>query len=330
MDATDMARRVVAVELEELRRLHDRLANKEGPASRALREATNLLRTVLDAGGKIVVLGVGKSGHIGDKIAATLTSTGSRAVVLNSLNALHGDLGIVEDGDVILALSYSGETEELLAVLPALSRFHVTVISMTANPDSTLARFSKVVLDVRVESEACPLGLAPTSSTTVMLVLGDALAMALVELRGFNREDFARFHPAGRLGRRLLLKASDVMRSGDRLALCTADISVRDALKCMTTCRSGAVVITDKGGKLVGIFTQGDFARRYQENSAVGDLPIGEVMTQNPAALRADQPAVEVLALIEQRQIDDVVVINAENQPVGLIDSQDLSRFHLL
>jgi arabinose-5-phosphate isomerase len=330
MDVTDMARRVVAAEIDELRLLLDRLADNEAPSSCAFREATNLLCAALDAGRKIIVLGVGKSGHIGDKIAATLTSTGSRAVVLNSLNALHGDLGIVEDGDVVLALSYSGETEELLAVLPALSRFDVSVISMTAKPNSTLARFSKVVLDVAVKSEACPLGLAPTSSTTVMLVLGDALAMALVELRGFNREDFARFHPAGRLGRRLLLKASDVMRSGDRLALCTTDVSVREALKRMTRCRSGAVVVTDERAKLAGIFTQGDFARRYQEHSAVGDLTIGDVMTRNPAALRADQPAVDVLAIIEQRQIDDVVVINADDQPVGLIDSQDLSRFHLL
>ncbi len=325
-----MASRVIAIEIEELRRLHHRLAEKPSQASKAFSEATALICATLDQGGKIIVLGVGKSGHIGDKIAATLTSTGSRAVVLNSLNALHGDLGLVEDGDVILALSYSGETEELLAVLPALTRFDVNVISMTANADSSLARFSKVVLDVSVESEACPLGLAPTSSTTVMLVLGDALAMALVELRGFNREDFARFHPAGRLGRRLLLKASDVMRCGDRIALCTADITVREALKRMTTCRSGAIIVTDHLGKLAGIFTQGDFARRYQEHTAVGDLKIGEVMTRNPTALRADRPAVEVLALIEQRQIDDVVVINAEDRPVGLIDSQDLSRFHLL
>src|SRR5450755_743767 len=194
MDYLEKARRVLDVEIFELQRLRERLDDK-------FSKAVELIKTSVEARGKVVVLGVGKSGHIGNKIASTLTSTGSPAVVLNSLNALHGDLGMVADGDVVLALSYSGETDELLNILPALSRFDVKIISICGNAKSTLAQNSHVHLDVRVEQEACPLNLAPTSSTTTMLVLGDALAMVLLEARGFKKEDFARYHPGGRLGR---------------------------------------------------------------------------------------------------------------------------------
>src|SRR5271156_888266 len=191
--------------------------------------------------GKIVIVGIGKSGNVGSKIAATLTSTGSTAVLLNSVDALHGDLGIVNDGDVILALSYSGESEELLNLLPALKRFSIKIVSFTGNLKSSLARHSDVSLNVRVPKEACPFNLAPTSSTTVMLVMGDALAMAVLQARGFKQKDYARFHPAGAIGRAMLLKVGDIMRMGSRNAIASGDLTVKEALLVMTRARSGSL-----------------------------------------------------------------------------------------
>jgi arabinose-5-phosphate isomerase len=215
------ARSVFTIEIEALTAVADRLGDSFIEALRACTQRRN----------KVVVIGVGKSGHIGEKIAATLTSTGCPAVVLNSLNALHGDLGIVSDGDTILAFSYSGETEELNNVLPALARFDVRIIALTGRPDFALGRAASTVLDVSVPREACPLNLAPTSSTTAMIVLGDALAMVLLEARGFQKDDFAKFHPGGKLGRTLLLGVREIMRPVDQLALVTRDTTIRDAIK---------------------------------------------------------------------------------------------------
>ena len=211
MDYIEKAVRVLDLEIAELQRLRGRLGE-------SFTRAVDLIKQTVEARGKVIVLGVGKSGHVGGKIAATLTSTGSPAVVLDSLNALHGDLGVVADGDIILALSYSGETEELLRILPAITRFQVDVIAMCGAANSTLAQNCDVLLDVNVEQEACPLNLAPTSSTTVMLALGDALAMVLLEARGFQKEDFAKFHPAGMIGRSLLLRVHQIMRPRSALA----------------------------------------------------------------------------------------------------------------
>jgi arabinose-5-phosphate isomerase len=280
--------------------------------------------------GKIVVLGVGKSGHIGGKIAATLTSTGAPAVVLDSLNALHGDLGVISDGDVILTLSYSGETEELIRVLPALARFDVKKIALTGNTASSLAKASDIVLDVSVSREACPHNLAPTSSTTVMLALGDALAMVLLEERGFSRDDFARFHPGGNLGRALLLKVRDIMRGGEDAAIVKATDAILDVLKVLTAKRAGAALVTDSDGRLAGIFTHGDFARRFPSDPAIGTRPVGEVMTVNPVTIGADKLAAEVLLVLEQHRIDDLVVTDADGKPLGAVDSQDLSRLKLI
>ncbi len=216
MDYIEKAVRVLDLEIAELQRLRGRLGE-------SFARAVDLIKQTIEARGKVIVLGVGKSGHIGGKIAATLTSTGSPAVVLDSLNALHGDLGVVADGDIILALSYSGETEELLRILPAIARFQVDVIAMCGAANSTLAQNCDVLLDVNVEQEACPLNLAPTSSTTVMLALGDALAMVLLEARGFQKEDFAKFHPAGMIGRSLLLRVHQIMRPRSALALVRPD-----------------------------------------------------------------------------------------------------------
>ncbi len=317
------ARRVFDVEIEALRGLRERL-------DETFAKAVELINEAVERRNKVVVLGVGKSGHIGDKIAATLTSTGSPAIVLNSLNALHGDLGIVSDGDVVLALSYSGETEELNNILAALTRFDVRIIAITGNLGSSLAKRADVALDCAVPSEACPLQLAPTSSTTAMLVMGDALAMVLLERRGFGREEFARFHPGGALGRSLLLKVGDIMRTGDALAVLDSQASVMDALRAMSRAKSGAAVITEDSGLLAGIFTHGDFARHFQNNPQLGFEKVSAFMTKNPISIRADKLAVEVLRVLETHRIDDIVVVNDEGCPVGLVDSQDLARHKLV
>src|SRR5499425_1405232 len=264
MDYLEKAKRVFDIEILELQRLRQRLGDD-------FSRAVALIKEAVDARGKVVVLGVGKSGHIGGKIASTLTSTGSPAVVLDSLNAMHGDLGMVADGDVILALSSSGETEELVRILPAIARFQVKIIAICGDADSTLAKNAHVVLDVNIEQEACPLNLAPTSSTTAMLALGDALAMVLLEARGFNKEDFARFHPGGMIGRSLLIRVHEVMRPREAMAIVSTDTSVRDVLKAMTGVRAGAAVVTGEDNQLLGIFTHGDFVRHFQSDSRIGE-----------------------------------------------------------
>ena len=323
MDTLGRARRVLSIETKELELLAKRLDEN-------FTRAVKLLRDAVERRGKIVVLGVGKSGHIGEKIAATLTSTGAPSVVLDSLNALHGDLGVVSDGDVILTLSYSGETEELMRVLPSLARFDVKKISLTGNADSSLAKASDVVLDVSVSQEACPHNLAPTASTTVMLALGDALAMVLLEERGFSRDDFARFHPGGNLGRSLLLKVRDIMRGGEDAAIVKVTDPVIEVLRVLTAKRAGAAIVVDDSGRLAGIFTHGDFARRFPSDPSIGTSPVGQAMTVNPVTIDADKLAAEVLVVLEQHRIDDLVVTDAGGKPLGVVDSQDLSRLKLI
>jgi arabinose-5-phosphate isomerase len=323
MNYLERASRVLELEIFELQRLRKRLDENFTRAIDAIKEA-------VEARGKVVVVGVGKSGHVGSKIAATLTSTGSPAVVLDSLNALHGDLGMIADGDVILALSSSGETDEMLRILPAIARFRVCFIAMCGDPASTLAQQAHIVLDVNVEQEACPLNLAPTSSTTVMLALGDAIAMVLLEARGFAKEDFAKFHPAGMVGRSLLMRVHQIMRPRASLALVPPDAKIRDVLKAMTDVRAGAAVIADIDGYLAGIFTHGDFARHFQADSKVGDRVVADLMTLNPVTVHQDKLAVEVLNLLERHRIDDLVVVDDEKKPVGMVDSQDLTRLKLL
>ena len=323
MDYLAKAGRVLDIEIFELQRLRQRLGPK-------FTTAIELLKQTVDGRGKIVVLGVGKSGHIGNKIAATLTSTGSPAVVLDSLNALHGDLGMVADGDAVLALSASGETEELLRILPAIVRFQVKIIAICGYANSTLAQNAHVFLDVNIEQEACPLNLAPTSSTTVMLALGDALAMVLLEARGFQKEDFAKLHPAGMIGRSLLMRVYQVMRPRPALALVASDTPIHAVLKAMTDVRAGAAVVADADGRLLGIFTHGDFARHFQSDPKIGERLVADLMTLNPVTIHRDKLAVEVLNLLERHRIDDLVVVDDDNVPVGIVDSQDLTRLKLL
>jgi arabinose-5-phosphate isomerase len=323
MDYLEKAKRVLDIEIFEVQRLRERL-------DESFIQAIQLIKEAVEARGKVVVVGVGKSGHIGSKIASTLTSTGSPAVVLDSVNALHGDLGMVADGDVVLALSSSGETDEMLRILPAIARFQVKIIAMCGDPKSTLAQNAHVILDVNVEQEACPLNLAPTSSTTAMLALGDALAMVLLEARGFQKEDFARFHPGGMIGKSLLVRVHQIMRPRDALALVGPNEPIRSVLKAMTSVRAGAAIVAGENGKLLGIFTHGDFARNFQSDSKIGERLVADLMTLNPVTVHQDKLAVEVLKLLEQHRIDDLVVVNDDQVPVGLVDSQDLTKLKLL
>lgn len=322
-EALEKARRVFEIELEEARQIAGRLDER-------FFEAVELLRACVEQRGKVVVIGVGKSGHIGDKIAATLTSTGTPAVVLNSLNALHGDLGLVVSGDVVLALSSSGETEELLNILSALARSDVKIIALTGNSDSSLARSAAVALDTSVSREACPLALAPTSSTTGMLILGDALAMVLLEARGFRKEDFARFHPGGHLGRTLFLRVRQIMRPPERMAIVAPEDTVLSAVREMTRKRCGAAVVGTPTGPVLGIFTQGDFARHFPTTPDIGSRRVSEYMTRNPITIDADALAGEALHLLQEHPIDDLIVVDAGKHPLGMVDSQDLSRLKVI
>ena len=288
-----------------------------------------LLLEMLRRRGKIVLVGIGKSGNVAQKIAATFNSTGCTAFVLSSVDALHGDVGIVSDGDVILAMSYSGESEELVNLLPALRQFSVQIVALTGSSRSSLAKDSDLVLNVRVPKEACPFNLAPTSSTTAMLVMGDALAMALLDARGFKEKDFARLHPSGAIGRALLLRVKDIMRAGVRNAVAPAGLTVKEALLVMTKAKSGSVSVVDKRGKLSGVFTDGDFRRRMAEDESVLRTPLADVMTKNPIHVREDALAAEALRIFNERNIDDLIVVNAKREPVGMVDSQDLPKLKL-
>lgn len=322
-DYLEKARRVIALEIDELQRLSGRLADPFCAAVDALKEAIDQQR-------KIVVVGVGKSGNIGHKIAATLNSTGATAVVLHSQNALHGDLGLVKPGDVVLAMSQSGETRELLDLLPNLRRFDVTIIGMTGREDSALGRHSDIVLHTGVEREACPLNLAPTSSSTVMLVLGDALAMVLLEARGFRSQDFAELHPSGHLGRILLTRVCDVMRRLDEIAVVDPDTPVHEALKRMTTHRAGAAVVVSADGGLAGVFTHGDFVRAFQQGGDLSGSAVSQFMTRDPISIEGQKLATEALQLLEKHRIDDLIVVDESGRPLGLLDTQDLSRMKLI
>ncbi len=323
MNYPEKARRVIQLEIDELQRLHARIDD-------SFARAIELMLPCVRNRGKLIVCGVGKSGNIGRKLAATLNSTGATTVLLNVGDALHGDLGVVDPGDLAILLSYSGETSELLDLLPHLKRFDISIVAITGGLQSTLAKNADVVLDVHVTQEACPLNLAPTSSTTTMLVLCDALAMALLEARGFQSEDFAKLHPGGSLGRALLTRVSDVMRSGDQLAKITPDTHVREALEAMTKARSGAAIVENDDGTLAGVFTHGDFVRAFQKDDAIAAKAVSGFMTPSPISIQADKLAAEVLATLQKYRIDDVVVVDGDGRAVGMIDTQDLTRLRLI
>jgi arabinose-5-phosphate isomerase len=310
-------RRVIQIEARALETLAGRL---DGAFSDAC-------RMILDSRGRVVTLGMGKSGHVAHKVAATLASTGTPAFFVHPAEAGHGDLGMITDADVVLALSYSGESDEILTLLPVLKRQGNRVIAMTGRAGSTLAREADLHLDVSVEVEACPLALAPTSSTTASLAMGDALAVALLEARGFTADDFARSHPAGSLGRRLLLHITDVMHAGADVPRVPLEATLGDALMEMSRKRLGMTAVVDSEGRLQGLFTDGDL-RRTLDNATVDvrTARIADVMTRQPRTIAADQLAVEAARLMETHKIGGLIVVDAAQRVVGALNIHDLLR----
>jgi len=317
------AREVFDIELAAVRAVRAQLDTQFELAVELVVEALRQRR-------KVIVVGIGKSGAVGRKIAATLTSTGSSSVVLDGVDAMHGDLGVVGDGDVVMALSYSGESEELLNLLPALKRFSVKIISLTGGVKSSLAKNSDVVLNVHVPKEACPFNLAPTASTTATLVMGDALAMAVLQARGFKQSDYAKYHPSGAIGRAMLLRVGDIMRAGERNAVAAEALTVKEALLVMTRAKSGSLAVVNARGKLTGVFTDGDFRRHMSTDAELLSRPIKSVMTPKPITVRDTALAMEAVKIFNERNIDDLIVVNAKNQPVGLVDSQDLPKLKMM
>ena len=274
--------------------------------------------------GRIIVTGMGKAGIIARKFSATLASTGTPSLSLHPVEALHGDLGMVGGDDVMIMISHSGESEEIKNLIPFIKQLGISLIGITGNLDSTLATHSNIVLNAGVEREACPLNLAPTASTTAALAIGDALAVALIEKRDFKPADFARFHPGGSLGKRLLLRVSDLMRKGERNPVVEADTPVKEVILKITSARAGAASIVDKEGRLSGFFTDGDLRRHIEDQPNILELPVHRVMTKKPLTVHQDRLAVEALRLLGLRKVDELPVIDDLGRPVGMLDVQDL------
>jgi len=283
-------------------------------------------KIMLACEGRIVVTGMGKSGHIGNKIAATLASTGSPAFFVHPGEASHGDLGMITSKDVVLALSNSGTTAEILTILPLIKRMHAPLISMTGAPKSTLAQTADAHLDVSVAEEACPHGLAPTSSTTATLAMGDALAIALLEARGFSAEDFAISHPGGALGRRLLLKVEDIMHSGEQIPLVSETTPLSQALMVVTEKKLGMTAVIDTNNQLLGVFTDGDLRRTLDSGVDIHQIRVNEVMTSHCKTIRPNVLAAEALAIMEEDKINALIVTDDDNHPVGALNMHDLLR----
>jgi arabinose-5-phosphate isomerase len=317
------AREVIATEVESLQKAARGLGKE-------FSEAVVLLLSCLNGGGKIVVTGMGKNLHIAQKISSTLASTGSTSVWLNPAQAMHGDLGILSEGDVVLALSYSGESDELTSILPIVKRMGASIVALTGDTGSSLAKYSDVVISAAVEREACPFNMAPTSSTTVALAVGDALAMVLLEARGFKKEDYAQLHPGGAIGRALLLHVSDIMRTGDRLASVRNTAKVKNAVVAMTKARSGSAGVVDSRNRVLGIFTDGDLRRHISKRANVLELPVKQVMTKSPITVKAGQLAIDVLRIYEAHNIDDLLVVDGNGRLVGAVDIQDLPKLKIL
>ena len=313
---TALGRAVIETEAAAISALLERIDDRFAQACQYL----------LECKGRIVVIGMGKSGHIGNKIAATLASTGSPAFFVHPGEASHGDLGMITPQDVVLALSNSGETSELLIILPLLKRLGVPLIAMTGKPHSTLARESEVHLDVSVEKEACPLGLAPTSSTTAALVMGDALAVALLQARGFTAKDFALSHPGGSLGRRLLLHVSDIMHTGDALPVVSDSASLHDALAMMSAKGLGMTAVVDPQGRLSGVYTDGDLRRTLNNPVDIHTLRVKDVMTRQCKTVPPDMLAAEALQLMDEKKINGLLVVGDGKTLVGAFNMHDLLR----
>jgi arabinose-5-phosphate isomerase len=316
-------------DVKEVLSLAKRVIEIEAQAVESLRESITgdffvAVELLANCEGRVVVSGIGKSGHVGRKIAATFASTGTAAFFVHPAEAAHGDLGMVCREDVVIMLSYSGETNELLTIVPAIKRDGAKLIAMTGNPSSSLAKYADVHLNVHVSQEACPLNLAPTASTTATLVMGDALAVAVLSCKGFTEEDFARSHPAGALGRRLLLHVADVMRIGTAVPMIQRDAVWADALVEMTSKGMGMTAVVDEQSKLLGIFTDGDLRRVLENQQDVKELKIVDLMQKKPYTVKASQLAHEAAALMEQKRVNQLLVVNDDQQVVGALNMHDL------
>lgn len=315
-DFIGLANAVITAEIEAIQALNERLDDEFNKSCEA----------ILACKGRVIVSGMGKSGHISNKIAATLASTGTPAFFVHPGEALHGDLGMITGDDVVIAISNSGNTEEVLTLTGIVKRLGAIVIGMSGFNESALAKISDYHLNISVEKEACPMGLAPTSSTTVTLVLGDALAVALLEARGFTAEDFARSHPGGRLGKRLLVHVKDIMHSGDETPRCLPDTLLSDAILEITGKKLGATLVVDVDNTLFGIFTDGDLRRAFEDGVDLKNITIGEIAHQNCITTQADELAVNVVNLMQDKQITVLPVINSNNNVEGIIHMHDLLK----
>jgi len=309
-------KRVLNIEARAIAALVDRLDDR-------FAKAVDLL---LQCAGKVVVSGMGKSGLIGQKIAATLASTGTPAFFVHPADGIHGDLGMLAKEDALLAISNSGETEEVLKLLPFMKRLGIPIIALTGRTQSTLAKHSDVVLDVSVSEEACPLGLAPTSSTTAALAMGDAVAIALLQKRGFKEEDFAQFHPGGALGRRLLFKVRDLMHQGEALPRVSATASAKDAVREMTSKKLGMTTLVDAKGRLAGVITDGDLRRALAQITDIGAARVDDVMSAQPRSIRPEALAAEAVQIMETHKINQLLVVDARGELVGALNMHDLFR----
>ncbi len=315
-----MAQQALDIESQALLGLRDRLNGEAGEAF------VRAVQAVLNCQGRVVVMGMGKSGHVGRKIVATLASTGTPAMFVHPAEAHHGDLGMVTPGDVVLAISNSGESEELTALLPLLKRQGVVLLAMTGRPQSSLARHADIVLDCFVAVEACPLNLAPTASTTAQMALGDALAVTLLDARGFKAEDFARSHPGGSLGRKLLTHLRDVMRSGDALPRVLPQAAFSDVMREMSAKGLGAAIVVDAAGKVLGVFTDGDLRRKIEAGVELRSATAEQLMTPGPRTIRDDVLAAEAVALMEAHRVNTLLVVDADGVLTGAITTNDLMR----
>ena len=316
IDFLASARRTIELERDAV---NDLLSQLDGDFEKACKLALNCT-------GRIIVTGMGKSGHIGNKIAATLASTGTPSFFVHPGEASHGDLGMFTRNDVVIALSNSGETSEVLSILPLIKRMNAPLISITGNPDSTLSRAGDASLNVTITEEACPLNLAPTSSTTATLVVGDALAIALLEARGFSAEDFAFSHPGGSLGRKLLLKVSDIMHSGADIPRVNEKTMLHQALIEVTQKRLGMTTVTDEAGVLLGIFTDGDLRRALDHEVDMKQTLITDVMTTDCTTVHSDMLAAEALQIMQDKQINALIVLDQQQRPVGALNMHDMLK----
>jgi len=314
LGSIEEARRVLKIEAKAIKNL----------ISAVDRNFERAVERIASCKGRIVVMGMGKSGLIGKKIAATLASTGTPSFFLHPAEGILGDVGMMSEGDLVLALSYSGETEEIEKLLPVIKKMSLGLISITARPKSKLARASDIVINVKVEEEAWPYNLVPTASTTAMLAIGDALAIALLKKKKFRKEDFARLHPGGSLGKRLLLRVGDIMRKGEDNPIIRQEKTVREALLVMTKTRLGATSVVDSTGKLVGFFTDGDLRRRLQKDGMILKRKIYSVMTKDPKTITQDRLAIEAARMMQEKKFDNIPVVDTSGHPVGIVDERDL------